>query len=60
MKNENFLDRLVSRNENWILYNKVQKKHSWVERAQLSLPMAKAGLHQKKEFHSYLRDGRML
>jgi histone-lysine N-methyltransferase SETMAR len=48
MENENFLDRLVTEDEKWILYNNVQRKCSWAECGQPSLPMAKVGLHLEK------------
>jgi hypothetical protein len=44
IENENFLDRLVAEDEEWILYNNIQRNHSWVERGQSSLPTPAAGL----------------
>jgi histone-lysine N-methyltransferase SETMAR len=48
MENQNFSDRLVIGNEKWILYNNVQRKCSWAECGQPSLPAAETGIHPKK------------
>lgn len=47
-KKEHFLDRMVTGNEKWILYNNVQRKRTWKKAAEGAEPVAKAGLHPMK------------
>ncbi|XP_055711489.1 histone-lysine N-methyltransferase SETMAR-like [Phlebotomus papatasi] len=43
-----FLDRLVTGDEKWILYNNVQRKRTWKQAHEGSEPVAKGGLHPMK------------
>ena len=45
---ESFLDRLVTGDEKWILYNNVQRKRTWKKAGEGAAPVAKAGLHPLK------------
>ncbi|XP_025263217.1 histone-lysine N-methyltransferase SETMAR-like [Camponotus floridanus] len=47
-KKEPFLDRMVTGDEKWILYNNVQRKRTWKKAAEGAEPVAKAGLHPMK------------
>lgn len=48
IKNEPFLDRLVTGDEKWILYNNVQRKRTWKQAHEGAEPMSKGGLHPMK------------
>lgn len=43
-----FLDRLVTGDEKWVLYNNVQRKRTWKQTGEKAEPVAKAGLHPMK------------
>ena len=45
---EPFLDRIVTGDEKWILYNNVQRKRNWKKAGEGAEPVAKAGLHPMK------------
>ena len=45
---ESFLNRIITGDEKWILYDNVKKKRQWVDRGEEPEPTAKAGLHPKK------------
>lgn len=43
-----FLNRMVTGDEKWIVYNNVKRKRSWSKKDEAPLTTAKAGLHPKK------------
>lgn len=43
-----FLNRLVTGDEKWILYNNVQRKRTWKQAGESAEPVARAGLHPMK------------
>ncbi|CAK9806173.1 Mariner Mos1 transposase [Anthophora plagiata] len=47
-KNEPFLNRLITGDEKWIVYNNVSRKRSWSKSGEPAQSIAKAGLHPKK------------
>ncbi|CAK9827516.1 Mariner Mos1 transposase [Anthophora retusa] len=47
-KNEPFLNRLITGDEKWIVYNNVSRKRSWSKPGEPAQSIAKAGLHPKK------------
>lgn len=47
-KNEPFLDRLVTGDEKWILYNNVQRKRTWKKSNESPEQVSKADQHQMK------------
>ncbi|XP_043529541.1 histone-lysine N-methyltransferase SETMAR-like [Frieseomelitta varia] len=54
-KNDPFLERLVTGNETWILYENITRKRSW-SRDKKPLRVAKSGLHPKKVLMSICWD----
>jgi [histone H3]-lysine36 N-dimethyltransferase SETMAR len=48
IKNEPFLDRLVTGDEKWILYNNIQRKRTWKQAHEGAEPVSKGGLHAMK------------
>lgn len=47
-QNEPFLDRIVTGDEKWILYNNVVRKRTWKEAGENAEIIAKSGLHPMK------------
>lgn len=45
---EPFLERIVTGDEKWVLYNNIQRKRQWLSRKEKPLPVPKDGLHPKK------------
>ena len=45
---EPFLNRIVTGDEKWILYNNIQRKRKWKKAGEGAEPVAKAGLHPMK------------
>lgn len=45
---EPFLERVVTGDEKWVLYNNPSRKRSWVDALEPALPIPKPGLHPKK------------
>lgn len=45
---EPFLNRLVTGDEKWILYNNVRRKRTWKKAGESANPIAKAGMHPMK------------
>jgi [histone H3]-lysine36 N-dimethyltransferase SETMAR len=43
-----FLDRIVTGDEKWILYDNVQRKRQWVDVGDTAEPTSKQGLHPRK------------
>ena len=43
-----FLSRLITGDENWIVYNEVNRKRSWVTRDEPAQTTPKAVIHRKK------------
>lgn len=48
LNNESFLDRLVTGDEKWVLYNNVQRKRTWKQSGEHGDAMPKASLHPMK------------
>ena len=45
---ENFLDRIVTGDEKWVLYSNVVRRRQWLTRGHPAIPTARPGLHPKK------------
>ena len=43
-----FLERIVTGDEKWVLYNDTQRKRQWLDRNQSPQPVPKQGLHPRK------------
>lgn len=43
-----FLDRIITGDEKWILYNNVKRKRQWLSRGSKPIPQPRSGLHPKK------------
>lgn len=43
-----FLNRLITGDEKWVLYQNPQRKRQWLSAGQKAIPTAKPGLHPKK------------
>lgn len=48
LNKESFLDRLVTGDEKWILYNNIQRKRTWKQANEHGEPMEKTNLHPQK------------
>jgi histone-lysine N-methyltransferase SETMAR len=48
LKNEAFLDRIVTGDKKWVVYDNPKRKRTWREPSESGQAMAKPGLHQRR------------
>ena len=48
LESDNFLDRIVTGDEKWILYANVVRKKQWLSRGEKAVPTPRSGLHPQK------------